>query len=77
MGAGGQAGDGDDGWMTACDGRRQRSAWGGRLTGDSDDRRMTAMAGGADGGSVGNIRHIVGEKGHNAGGRVVRQRRMT
>ena len=33
---------------------------GGWLTGDGDDGRMTAPAGGADSGSIGNICHIPG-----------------
>ena len=37
------------------------------MTGDGDGGRMTATAGGADGGSVGNIWHIAGEKGHGVG----------
>ncbi len=66
-GAGGWlAGDGDDG-MTAGGGWQQCLAWGGQLTGDSDGGRMTAMASGVDGGSIGNIWHIAGEKGHSAG----------
>ena len=57
-GGGWLAGDGDDGWVTAGGGQwRQHSAWGGWLTGDSDSdgRCMTAMAGGVDSGSIGNI----------------------
>ena len=40
------------------DGRR--TGVGGRLTGDGDDGGMATPAGGADGGSVGNIWHIFG-----------------
>lgn len=66
-GTGGQlAGDGDDG-MTAGGRWQWHSAWGGWLTGDGDGGQMTAMAGGVDGGSIGNIWHIAGEKGHSVG----------
>jgi len=66
-GAGGWlAGDSDDG-MTAGSGQWWHSAWGGWLTGDGDGGQMTAMAGGVDGSSIGNIWHIAGEKGHSAG----------
>ena len=37
------------------------------MTGDGDGGQMTAMAGGVDGGSIGNIWHIAGEKGHSVG----------
>src|SRR5258706_908476 len=67
-GTGGQlAGDSDD-RMTAGGGQWRRSVWGGQLTGDSDGGQMTAMAGGADGGSIGNIWHIAGEHSARAGG---------
>lgn len=69
-GAGGRAGDGDDG----CGGQRRHSAWGGGLTGDGDEGRMTAAAGGRTAAALG-ISDIL--LGHNAGGRMVRQRRVT
>jgi len=51
-------------------GRRGRpgqvAGMGGQWTGDGDDRQMTALAGGADGGGVGNILHIPGRGGHDA-----------
>ena len=40
-GAGGWAGDSDD----RCGGQQQRLAWGGGLTGDSDEGQMTAATG--------------------------------
>ena len=46
MGAGGRAGDSDD----RCGGQWRHSAWGGRLTGDSDEGQMTAATSGQVGG---------------------------